>query len=493
MTRLTTPSYPRWTRTLLVLALLILGAEPASAQQSRNVTLLSHMDLYSMAGYSSCWSYIHSDGREYAVEFSRSGASIVRLADPQNPVEVAFFNLPDSEWHEGRQYQHYFYITTEFVNNYNPGGLTILDMADPEHPRRISNFDSPILWSHTIEIDTARGFLYTPGAAGTGPSGNIVQGLFILSLANPENPTVIAVYGDEAPNYTHTIHVRGTRGYASMQNQGTVRILDLTNPAQPSLLAEIQTPAGVEPGGDRTLFRRTHSAWESADERFLYVSDETSPLGVYVYDIQNLANIQRVYTFEGMPPRSIGHDPVVRGNRLFLSYYTTGARVYDISNPAWPVEIGYYDTYDGRDGGFHGCWEVAPLFPSGIFVASDMETGLYVFRLDATYGIVRGTVRKGPNGPPVAGALVRQAGSSASTVSFSDGRYALAVTPGSNVTLNTTLFGYDPLSKSLAVTAGSDRPLDLPLRASDAGSISGVVRGTPGSPTLNEAELEITG
>ena len=475
----------------LALVIAFVAAQPALAQQSRNVTLLSQMNKYSNAGYSSCWSYVHSDGREYAVEFSKSGASFVRLTNPEQPVEVAFINLPDSDWHEGRQYQNFFYIITEDVNNFNAtAGLVIVDMSNPDQPKKLANYTSPIFWAHTIDIDTARGFLYLPGAAGTTPSGT-AAGLFIYSLADPTNPAFLAIYGNNFPDYCHTIHVQGTRGYASMQNLKAVHILDLADPAHPVKIGEIQTPGGLTKDGTATNFRRTHSSWPSQDGRYLYVSDERSPVGLYVYDIQNLANIQRVYSFEGMPGRTIAHDPVVRGNLLFSSYYSAGARVYDISNPAWPVEIAFYDTYPGRDGGFVGCWEVAPLFPSGIFIASDIQTGLYVFRLTGTYGIVRGTVRNGSNGPTLSGTVVSQSPNGPSAVSFLDGRYALAAIPGS-VTLNASLFGFDLLSRSTSVPAGGDVTLNLTLRGSDAGSVSGVVRNSTGTP-LNGAELEVMG
>ena len=115
-----------------------------------------------------------------------------------------------------------------------------------------------------------------------------------------------------------------------------------------------------------------------------------------------------------------------------------------------------------------------------------------MFRLEGSYGIVRGTVRNGPNGPPLAGAVVSQSPSGPSTVSFLDGRYALAVPATASATLNVNLFGFDPLSKSVSAPDGSDKTLDLALRRSDAGTITGVVRVGTGA-ALNGAELEIMG
>ncbi len=479
-------SVARITRSAFLVLLLYLAPAPSAAQQSRNVTLLAHMNNYS--GYSSCWSYVHNDGREYAFELARSGAAVVRLTDPEHPVQVAFFNLVDSEWHEGRQYREWFYVTTELKDfGRSATGLTIINMQDPDNPRVVASYHSVLWGAHTIDIDTARGFLYAAGGSGDAGSGT-----YIYSLADPENPTLLTVYGDGFQNYVHTIHVQGMRGYASVQNQSVVRILDLTDPAHPVTLAEFQTPGGTTPGA--TVRGHTHSAWPSTDDRFLYVSDETSGVGLYVYDIQDLGNIRQVYRFEGMPARTIAHDPVVRGDLLFASYYAAGARVYNVSNPAWPVEIGYYDIFQGRDGGFVGCWEVAPLYPSGIFVASDTQTGLYVFRLNASYGIVRGTVAQAPNnGPPIPGAIVAQSSAGLSTVSFTDGRYAIAVAPSGSVSLSASQFAYRPETRVLSVAPGSDQTVDFGLRLSDAGTVSGFVRRAADSSPLSASEVQVIG
>src|SRR5436190_1173629 len=70
---------------------------PAHAQvTSRNVTLLSHVNEYPSApfglrfAYSACWSYIHPDGREYAVLGVASGTAIYNVSDPVFPHRVAF-------------------------------------------------------------------------------------------------------------------------------------------------------------------------------------------------------------------------------------------------------------------------------------------------------------------------------------------------------------------------------------------------------------------
>ena len=133
-------------RSLTLVALLaFLAAPPAQAQTSRNVTLLSHMHRYEE--YSACWSYVHSDGREYVVINALKGASIVRLTDPERPVEVAFIPLPETFWHEVKQYRNYVYIVTDGDFN-GHHALEIVDMRDPDRPRRVGNFNPDLGFIH---------------------------------------------------------------------------------------------------------------------------------------------------------------------------------------------------------------------------------------------------------------------------------------------------------------------------------------------------------
>ena len=76
-------------------------------------------------------------------------------------------------------------------------------------------------------------------------------------------------------------------------------------------------------------------------------------------------------------------------DKLYISYYEDGVQVYDVSNPAAPSRIAYYDTYEPNNGtgygstsSFHGCWGVYPFMSSGCILATDIETGFYTLELD---------------------------------------------------------------------------------------------------------------
>jgi len=90
-----------------LLAWLSLSAS-AEAAVSRNVNLLSHKDDY--GAYSACWSYVHGDGREYAVLGTEAGTSILNITNPSAPYEVAFIDGEFSAWREMKQYRTWIYI-----------------------------------------------------------------------------------------------------------------------------------------------------------------------------------------------------------------------------------------------------------------------------------------------------------------------------------------------------------------------------------------------
>jgi hypothetical protein len=71
-----------------------------------------------------------------------------------------------------------------------------------------------------------------------------------------------------------------------------------------------------------------------------------------------------------------------------MAHYRAGIIALDVHNlPAAPTVIGYYDTYNGQGLDYQGAWNVFPYYPSGKFVGSDIETGLYVLKFGNPIGI----------------------------------------------------------------------------------------------------------
>jgi hypothetical protein len=78
------------------------------------------------------------------------------------------------------------------------------------------------------------------------------------------------------------------------------------------------------------------------------------------------------------PDGQMAHNAHVKGSFAYVSHYSAGIRIYDLSDPDNVTEAAYYDTYPGASGLFAGCWGAFPFFASGKVLASDRVTGLYV-------------------------------------------------------------------------------------------------------------------
>ena len=68
------------------------------------------------------------------------------------------------------------------------------------------------------------------------------------------------------------------------------------------------------------------------------------------------------------------------GTTAFVSHYEAGVEILDVSDPANPISIGWYDTYPGNTTvDFNGDWGVAEHLP--YVYGSDLQTGLWIFEL----------------------------------------------------------------------------------------------------------------
>jgi choice-of-anchor B domain-containing protein len=447
-------------------ALLVLAAlpAPARAQGSKNVTLLAHLNQH--PGYSACWSYVHPDGREYAILGTTDGTAIVNITNPAASYEVGFIPGLPSQWREMKQYLTYVYVTTEATG----GGVQVIDMANPEQPELLGVYTTGFNHAHTLQVDPARALLFCNGTR----LNSTPTGMRILSLADPVNPVDVGGY---TADYVHDCFPQGDTLFASCISSATMRVLNIANPASISQITSWTYPGAF-----------THSAETSKDRSYLYVCDELNYGTMKVFDIHDIFAHPQILELSANP-LAIVHNIHVKADTGFVAYYTEGIRLLDLSDPTLPTEFGYYDTYSGYSGGFHGVWEIAPRFPSGTFVASDINSGLWVFRTNPNYGIVKVRVAD-PSMNPVAGADVAALGESDSTRTQNSGLTRLALSPGSH-TLRVKKFAYKTAIVQVTVAKGAHDSIFVSLTPEPLATVTGVVRRTSDSAGLDGADVEM--
>lgn len=429
--------------------LLILGmAIPSFAQ--------SNMSLLGQRSYSDdlndIWGYV--DGStEYALVGTTDGTSIVDISNPASPVEVQFIDGVNSVWRDMKTWGQYAYTVNE-----SGGGLQIINLSALPGSAPASNWSGgSIPGGGSLSFSTAHNLFIDENGVGYIVGANYGSGgaIMVDLDANPTNPPILGVYN---ANYCHDIYVRNDIMYTAEIYTGRFGIVDISNKANPVVLATQSTPNTF-----------THNVWLSDDGNTLYTTDETNGAGVASYDISDVTDIDYLDIVYSSQSGAVPHNTFVLGDYLITSHYKDGVTIIDASNPATMVETGYYDTSPLSGGGFDGCWGVYPYLPSGNIIASDQQEGLFILSANLTpASTLSGTVTDATTGAPIFGANVAIAGvGSTSTNIF--GQYNLAVGGAGIYTVQFAASGYSPSIVSGVSISGSST-LDQVLTPGGGGS-----------------------
>ncbi|MBL0104042.1 MAG: choice-of-anchor B family protein [Bacteroidetes bacterium] len=397
----------------------------------QNIQLAANLS-YGNSALANIGGYVDSLGNEYALVGTDFGLSIVDVTDPANPVIRFTVNGPSSDWREVKTYRKYAYVTTE-----GGGGLQIIDLSNLPATINSHNWTGDAAISgqlssiHALHCDTAKGFLYLYGSnIGSG------QSLFI-DLADPWNPHYAGSYtfpGSGNDRYVHDGFVVNDTMYESHIYSGFCAIVEVSDKANPVLLATISTPTNF-----------THNTWLSDDHKTLFTTDENSASYLGIFDIHDLANITEIGRWQTAPGSgSIIHNTHILNDYAITSWYTQGVVITDVARPHNPIEVGHYDTYPASDGnGFFGCWGVYPFLPSGNLVASDINNGLFV--LTPTYVracYLEGIVTDSVTGAFLNGAVVEILTTGITKSSDLSGQYATGTATAGTYDIRISKSGY---------------------------------------------------
>jgi choice-of-anchor B domain-containing protein len=376
---------------------LVLAVSTCAQAQSNGVTFVDSLNrthgstnCYGTMSYSACWGWVSPDGKEYAFLGTFTGTSIIDLN--VSPIrERVFIPGPPAScsYREIKTYKHYAYIVSEGGSGVQIVDLSLLpDTAVLVRSFNYTNGTKNTLTSHTVTL--ADGYLYLNGSSGWSPGG-----VLIFSLRNdPTNPQFV---GEYQPEYIHDSFVRNDTLYAAAIYGGGLYVVNVQNKANPQLIRRIgYTGAG------------THHTWAAINGgRYVFTTDEigSTTHNLKIWDLQNLGSgppYTPLAQYQASP-LDIIHNVHGRGNYLYISHYSAGMRVVDVHNPAAPVEVGFYDSYPGSTNSYNGCWGVYPYFPSGRWIGSDMQTGLYVLRFSGLAPRIRSPLLLPSDGDSVGG------------------------------------------------------------------------------------------
>lgn len=371
----------------LVFVTFILMFATIAFSQTLNIAKKAYVGGMHGFVYNDIWGYTDDDNKEYAIIGSSQAINIYDVTDCANPIlKMAHVDGSTVSWRDFKVYRNYGYGVCD--GSSCTEGLEIINLDNYTVTQNTNDFQR----AHNIYIDTMHARLYVVGSDAV--NGEITIYTLDTEVVNgvsyngtPANPVLLTKF---ATTYIHDIHVKDHVAYAShgqthpSTNPTNNKVWDVSDPSDIVLLKS-----------DGVLTGYNHSSWTTDDSHYAYVAEEF-PRGrpISIYDMSG-TNIQRVGFFkepleEPVKSNNRPHNPFVKGDTLFISYYEDGVQVFDISNPLYPKRIAYYDTYPFQNGlgydsivhNWKGAWGVYPYLPSGCILASDITQGLFTFKLD---------------------------------------------------------------------------------------------------------------
>ena len=365
---------------------------------------------------------IYADGNIAVLgTFSCRGVYIFDVSDPDSPLLSSHYNPGGNI-----QFLEAIVIGNRgYFGSGNGFGVHIVGLSNPADPVQLGTVDPAHGNGHVsvhemIVFDQGeKRFLIE-----NFNSSSTTKVLKIIDVTNPAAPVFVRDLVPTEPQWVHAMHVRGNRmftsGWGNSSNRGRTEIYDISNLATtaPTLLGFVEDVSGTTAGNSM------HSSWTSEDGNFLYSAREiggnaangSNPGDIRVYNITDPAVpllVKKISMNEFGLNAVTPHNPVVMGNKLYVSWYQAGVQVFDIgADPASPKHIGQYDTYlpefvlsteeknfvDRLDPwdtvcatpefqnsvptGFAGDWAVFPFLGENKVIAGDLASGLLI--LDVT-------------------------------------------------------------------------------------------------------------
>ncbi len=362
------------------------------------VDLLSYMPMDSFGAafnerVSDVWGWTDPEtGHEYALLGRTGGAAIIDVTNPILPAYIGLVPANPTPTRDLKVYKDHLFFTGDGAGDH---GLVIFDLTRLRDLNQTPMSLEPdtiytgIASAHNLIIDEESGYAYPVGASRGGETCG--GGLHMVNIQEPQSPEFAGCFTDTiglfSDGRTHDgqclVYSGPDNRYAGREicfvsNETALRIVDVTDKSKPEPLSAARYP--------RVAY--VHQGWITDDHRYFYLDDELDELvgmtentRTMVWDIAELDDPVLVAEFQGSTTAT-DHNLYVKGDRMYQANYQAGLRIWDISDPESPVEIGFFDTTPNyaNPPGFVGAWTAYPYFESGTIVVSSMNEGLFLVR-----------------------------------------------------------------------------------------------------------------
>lgn len=363
----------------------------------------------------------------YAGHTFDQGWSIVDVTDPTKPRYVKFipYNTSDKSIITSQVTLHDNLMLTSlntFTPQKNPAPAVLLwDISDPENPKQVGSWQGGDTGAHRNSYPGGK-YAYL-STSYPGFTGNI---MVILDVSDPSHPKEVGKWwqpgqkdGEPKPTGPQGFHgpvnVSPDGKWATLPYTPDLVNLDLTDPTNPKLIGRLQfTPPFASVG-----IQSVHTVLPLWDRKLAYVSSEAQKSDCKddgfnfagMVDNSNPAHPQLISIFPTpVPPKNAPykdfcdkggrfgphntsqeiHNPAIQqpGNLMYVAWFNAGLRIFDISHPRLPREVGYYMPPERPNlpehGGAHGSpvnWsEELAVDARGNVYMHDDKWGLFIMR-----------------------------------------------------------------------------------------------------------------
>jgi hypothetical protein len=363
----------------------------------------------------------------YSGHSFNQGWSIVDVTDPANPRYVKFmpFVTNDKSIITAQVTLHDNLMITS-LNSFRPQknplpAILLWDISDPENPKQVGSWQGGATGAHRNSYPGGK-YAYLS----TSYPGFKLHIMVILDVSDPAHPKEVGKYwqpgqkdGEPPAQFPEGFHgpvnVSPDGKMASFGYTPDVVNLDISDPAHPKLIGKLHITEPFAKVGMQSV----HTVLPLWDRKLLYVSSEASKERCEddglnfagMIDNSNPAKPRLISVFPppvpppGLPytdycdkggrfgPHNVSqeiHNPAIQtpGKLMTIAWFNAGVRVFDISDPRLPKEVGYFIPPERPDApaqsGAHASpvdWseEIAVDARGNIFMNDD-KWGLFVLR-----------------------------------------------------------------------------------------------------------------
>jgi hypothetical protein len=280
----------------------------------------------------------------------QDGLHIIETADPAQPVELGIYRRAQLGYSNDVKIVEANAKRYALIADYP---TDVVDVTDPTAPVRVAQIPEQ---AHTVAVESRDSKLYAY-------FGNYDATCPIYDITDPEHATKLGSIATTG-YLVHDLSIDNGIAYLNAWDAGFL-VVDYTTPATPMLLGT-WTP---------TPTKTSHSNWTTmAGGRHIALHGEENygaHLDVVDVDPQSPTFMQSFAQWKTRDYVSI-HNIMAFGTKAYFTYYQDGMRVLDVSDPAHPTQVGYYNTWD----------------PQADYTSSDFFEGAVGFDVDMTRHLI---------------------------------------------------------------------------------------------------------